>query len=108
MENQHRPESECSGFCFKEADHCMKLAGLNQSPLHQKTFIRMAAHWVGFAQECGGQFRSWFAWCQPKNREASPRPWSPFVAHFISSYLKTDSNPKDVAKAYMAGKAREG
>ena len=86
----------------------MKLAGLNQSPLHQKTFIRMAAHWVGFAQECGGQFRSWFAWCQPKSREASPRPWSPFVAHFISSYLKTDSNPKDVAKAYMAGKAREG
>ena len=86
----------------------MKLAGLNQSPLHQKTFIRMAAHWLGVAQECGGKFHSWFAWCQPKNGEAPPKPWSPFVAHFISSYLETDSDPKEVAKAYKLATPAKG
>lgn len=106
MENQDRPK--CSGFCSKEADHCMLLAGLSQSPLQQKIFIRMAAHWAGVAQECGGEFHSWFAWCQPENVEASPKPWSPFVAHFINSYLEADSDPKDAAKAYKQATPAKG
>jgi len=98
----------CSGFCFKEADRCVEIAALNPHPIHKQTFRRLAAHWLGFARTCRGQSRTWFSWCEPKNGEASPRPWSPFVAHFISSYLKTDSDPMEVAKAYMAGKTREG
>ena len=83
----------------------MTLAALRHSRAHQQTFIRMAAHWNGVAQECGGKFRSWFAWCQPETGEANPRPWSPFVAQFIGSYLKIDSDPEEVSKAYMPDNA---
>ena len=102
---------DCSGFCFKEADRCVEIALLeNSHPIYKRTFRQLATQWLGTAHTCRGKFR-WFSWCQPEISEIdepASRPWSPFVAQFIGSFLKSDVEPKEVTNAYMADRGMTG
>ena len=92
----------CSGFCFKEADRCVEIALLeNSHPIHKRTFRQLAAQWLGTAHTCRGKFQ-WFSWCQSEIPEPTSRPWSPFVAQFIGSFLKCEVDPEEVTNFYVA------
>jgi len=56
---KERAGYQCSRFCFGQAFACLRLARLNLTPLQRDMFIRMAGHWKGFAEWCGGQQGMW-------------------------------------------------
>jgi len=96
--------SACVGFCFRQAESCLKIAEMSNNLIYQQTFIRMADHWNGIAKECDGKLHPWTNWCH--NAEVPEEYAAPslFVAHFIATCFpdKTLPDPVSVLHAYSS------
>jgi hypothetical protein len=50
MDEKYR--RKCSGFCFDQADACLKIAQIDSSPKYLAGFVRIANHWTALAEAC--------------------------------------------------------
>jgi hypothetical protein len=65
---------KCSGYCFDQADACLKITNLDASPKYRESFVRIAEHWNALAKACDGeQLHPWKSWCYPDKHSGSIR-----------------------------------
>jgi hypothetical protein len=85
----------------------LQAADLKISAEHRATFLVVASHWNGVANDCDGQRHPWTEWCHARlEPNDSPLALSPFVAHFIATYLPDVADPKKVAEVYTRKPAK--
>ena len=94
---------KCSGFCFDEADACLKIAQLDLSPKYRESFVRTADHWNALAKACDGELHPWKSWCYPDTSPGSDTSSisSTFAAHIFGTFFPEDNHREvEATKAY--------